>query len=278
MSVFLGAPVHAETPERQLSISPLRTELVVEPGTTETGIITLYNTGKQRLDIQLSTQVFTVTDESYDYVFNENSTANQWIRYSPANFALEAGSSKTVEYQLTVPLTASAGDKYFGIFASTAPTKSDSPIATTERVASLIYLIVPGEITKTGKLLKLRSPLVTIDDTNWSATIQNSGSALFRSHYSVSIQTLWGEELSRDEDAALILSNSIRLVTSPLVMPDWLGVYKAVYSIELGDSTTITETRPIIYVPPLQIAIFLAIVSLVALWLFTGKPKTRKKS
>ncbi|MFY9228023.1 MAG: hypothetical protein WAO28_01710 [Candidatus Microsaccharimonas sp.] len=278
LSGLIGTPLHAQSSdvERKLSISPLRTEFTIPAGTSQSGSLTVYNTGKQPLDIQMNTLQFTVTDNDYNYVFNENSTINQWIRYDPANFTLQPNTSKVVTYSINVPITASIGDKYFSLFASTAPGTTSSPITTTERVGSVVYLTVPGEITRDGKLINLRSPLFTGGNTTWSATIQNTGTSLFRSNYSMSLQTLWGQEVMRKEGSALILSNSVRLVSDDLNMPQWLGIYKATYSIELGDSPTAVVTYPIIYLPLLQTIFLLTVIGIIIGWLI-ARVRSRKQ-
>lgn len=263
--------------ERELSISPLRTELVVAKGTTKTGALTVYNTGRQSLSIQMGTQTFTVTDEEYNYSFDENATVNQWVRYSAANFILEAGKSKEIEYSINVPNTANPGDTYFGMFASTTPSKTDSEISSTERVASLIYVTVPGNITRSGKLLNIRSPFITNSDSTWSATIQNSGNALFRSNYSVSVQTLWNQELIKKDGNALILANSVRLISDTLPMPQWLGIYKVVYSIELGDDSKAVATHSLLYVPIPQLILLLTLLLAVLLPFISRHRKTSSK-
>lgn len=279
ISMLSGLPVSAQStiPERRLSISPLRSEFTIPAGTSQTGSLTVYNTGKQALDVQMNTYLFTVTDNDYDYVFNENSPINQWIRYEPANFSLQPNASKIVTYSINVPVSASIGDKYFSMFASTAPGTSSSPIATTERVGSVAYVTVPGAISRTGKLINLRSPLFTGGNTTWSATIQNTGSSLFRSHYSMSLQTLWGQELVRKEGSALILSNSVRLVSDDLNMPQWLGIYKVTYSIELGDTPTAVITQPVLYLPLLQTVFLLIVIGIIISWLVGTVRKAKKQ-
>lgn len=249
------------TPERALSIGPLRTETQLAKGTSKTGTLTIYNAGKQDLTIQMSTQLFTVSDNDYNYLFKPDSPNNQWVRYNPANFELKAGQSKDIEYSVNVPITASPGDRYFSMFASTTPSNTDGKIATTERVASLYYLTVPGDITRSGKLLSIRSPLITGGDTTWSATIQNSGTALFRSNYSASVQTLWGQELTHSKSDSLILANSVRLVSDKLTMPAWLGVYNVAYTVELGDAPTATSTQLLIYLPLPQLILLIALIA-----------------
>ncbi|MDB5161781.1 MAG: hypothetical protein JWM52_289 [Candidatus Saccharibacteria bacterium] len=279
LSPFLfSQPLHAQsiTSERQITISPLRTELTLAAGTSNTGTLRLYNTGKQDLYIQMNTQLFTIADSDYNYSFDENNAVNQWVRYSPANFSLEAGKSLDIQYSVNVPLSASVGDKYFMMFASTTPSQS-AAIKTAERVGSIVYLTVPGDITRTGKLLSLRSPLLATKDTTWSANIQNAGSSLFRSHYTVSVQTLWGQEVNKQEDSALILSNSIRLVSNNLEMPSWLGVYKVAYTFELGDSNPITETHTLIYAPIPQVVLLLVLLSVITSPIIARYRRSSKK-
>ncbi len=275
---FTVAPVSAQTPtqERELSITPLRTELTLQAGTSQTGKLTVYNTGKQDLYVQMNTQLFTIADSNYNYSFNDNSPVNQWIRYSPANFPLEAGQSKDIEYSVNIPISAGVGDKYFMMFASTTPSQG-AAIQTAERVGSIIYLTVPGEVARTGRLLSLRSPLLTTKDTTWSANIQNAGSSLFRSNYTVKVETLWGQELNKQEDSALILANTIRLISNNLEMPSWLGIYRVVYTFELGDNGTATEVHTLVYIPIPQAILFITLLTFIFAPVISRRRKTTMK-
>ena len=208
----ISHPVSAETmPERRLLITPLRNELVVDAGTAYKGSVTVRNTGTSSLTIKLDAQAFDVINQNYDYVFKPKSPVNDWVNFAQPSFILNAGQSYIINYLLSVPIGAEPGGKYISIFASTQPSPANG-ITSVDRVGSLIYLTVPGAITKTGQLLSLRSPFIMTDQVSWSATIRNSGTAHFRNNYEARLTTLCNSDVTTTQNSALILPMSVRLV------------------------------------------------------------------
>jgi len=254
---FLSTPVNAQTaPDRQLSVAPLRTEMTIEPGTVYKGSVTLKNTGKTTLDVSLDAEAFNVINQSYDYTFLPDSPINDWINFAQNTVSLDAGKTYIANYLISVPSSAEPGEKYISVFASTLASES-ADITSAERLGSLLYITIPGDATKPGKLLSLNSPLLVAKTSTWSATIQNTGTARFRSNYSVTLQTLWNSTVSSIQDSKLILPASVRLINGTFPVPEWLGIYKVSYSFELGDNPTVIKTKYIVYAPLLQSSVLL---------------------
>lgn len=260
--VGIGHPVSAETmPERRLLITPLRNELVIDAGTAYKGIVTLRNTGTSSLTITLEAQAFDVINQNYDYVFKPKSPVNDWVNFAQPSFVLNAGQSYIVNYLISVPIGAEPGGKYMSIFASAQPSTADG-ITSVDRVGALLYLTVPGTITKTGQLLSLRSPFITTNQISWSATIRNSGTAHFRNYYEARLTTLWNTDVTTVQNSALILPASVRLVQGTIDHPKLLGLYKVHYAFSLGDTPTVEKTMFIIYLPLIQVIPLLGFMTL----------------
>lgn len=254
----------ATTQDRDLTLSPLRTELAVAPGTAIDGVLKVSNRTPKSMNVTLSAEVFRVTNEQYDYAFSEDSDAAKWIRFDQDTIELSSGEEKTVEYQLAAPLKAEPGGRYISLFAS-ANTESDSAtVPSRQRVASLLYITVQGEVTRTGQFLGLDMPWLTTKDSVWSTRIRNGGTTHFRSRYSIVMKTIGGEIVSEQREDALILPGTVRLVSDTLRMPRWPGLYQLDYKIGLGDSPSHRESRWIFFSPPLFT------VSVLALLLFGG--------
>ena len=274
----LATPAYAlDTPERQLLVTPLRNEITVEAGTVYRGSITLQNTGRATLSVSLDAEAFSVANLTYDYTFLPNSPINKWVYFMQDTITLDAGETHIASYTISAPNGAEPGGKYISLFASTTPSDPAS-ITSTQRVGSLVYMTVPGEVKKTGTLLSLNSPLFTTGTSTWSATIQNSGTAHFRSNYTVELQTLWGDSISSENNSSLILPASVRLITGTLPAPQWIGIYKVGYGFSLGDTPNTSETRVVLYLPPLQLFALIAAAGLLTGGAVLLKRKRKQKT
>lgn len=260
--------VSAETmPERSLLITPLRNELVIDAGTAYKGTVVLRNTGTSSLTIKLDAQAFDVINQNYDYVFKPKSPVNDWVNFAQPSIILNARQSYTVNYLISVPIGAEPGGKYISIFASAQPSTIDG-ITSIDRVGSLMYITVPGAITKTGELLSLRSPFIATDQISWSATVRNGGTAHFRNTYETRLTTLWNTDVTTAKDSALILPASVRLVQGTIEHPKLLGVYKVHYTFSLGDTPNFEKTMFVVYLPPVQSVPVLSFISIIGVIIF----------
>jgi len=264
-SILFASTTHAvaSTPSRQLTITPLRNEYTIPAGTTQKGIITLKNTGSQELDVTLDAEAFKVINQSYDYTFLPNAPSSSWVSFSLDHFELQVNTSRDIEYSLNIPLTAEPGGKYLSIFAASAPTGDAKTITPAERVGSLLYLTIPGRTTQTGKLLTLHTPFVLFGDSTWEATIQNNGNNHFRSTYTATLSNILGHALSATTDKPLILPQSVRLVSDTITAPQWIGIYRIDYDFNLGDAPDAKTTRWLVNLPPLQLAVLMALLVII---------------
>lgn len=262
----IGQPAHAATVQPGLTISPLRTELTIAPGTVKTGQLTIYNTTTSDINVSMSAEAFGVINEQYDYTFDPSSKIASWAHFDPSALVLLAGKSAQVNYSIGIPLDAEPGGQYLSLFAATDIKSGTQGISTSERVGSLLYITVDGKVTHTGHLLKLLTPWTTVGSSDWEATIQNTGTTHFISMYTMDVKTLWDSEVSSSSGSSLILPSTIRLVQGTIAQPDIPGIYKITYTASLGDSPSVTIYRYILYMP-----VYGWIIIVLVLAYFAGK-------
>jgi hypothetical protein len=262
-------------PERSLGISPLRSELTISPGTSFDGKITLNNSGKTAVTVTMNTEAFSVTDEAYDYSFDSSGKGVDWVTFSSNTVSIDPGKSTTLSYKVAVPIDSEPGGRYLSLFASSSPSATITGVTSVNRVASLLYITVAGDIARTGKVLTFNSPVLTFGEPTWTATIQNSGSAHFHSLYNVNVKYLFGgSTLTSAQGDSLILPSSVRLLSQTIPHPDWLGIYRLDYTIGLGDSPAQRETRYILYLPPVQSLLIIGI--LIGIFLLRSDRRLKK--
>ncbi|OIP86070.1 hypothetical protein AUK57_02035 [Candidatus Saccharibacteria bacterium CG2_30_41_52] len=255
----------ASLQSKGLTLSPLRREMNITPGTSLDGKLTVTNSTDKPMVVDMAAEEFSVINQQYDYVFTADSNVTKWVTFNPSGVNLKAGESKKIAYTVGVPMTAGPGGLYISLFASTSVGNLDGGANSQQRVASLLYITVAsdvlGDTTQAGHVISLTSPWLVSGKTIWSVALQNAGITHYRSNYEVKINNLFGSEVASSQGSALILPGTVRLVSDTLPLPQWPGVYKIVYSIGLGDTPAVTETRYMLYMPPLATVVAVAIIT-----------------
>jgi hypothetical protein len=259
-----------------LTLSPIRNELEIAPGTSLDGVLLVTNSTSNPIIVNLSAEEFSVIDQQYDYSFTEESNVAKWVNFNSNEVNLNAGESREVKYNVGVPLSAEPGGRYISLFASTDTGQQAQGVISRQRIASLLYITVTGDVTRSGNLIGLTSPWLISDKSDWSATLQNVGTTHYRSRYSVSVQDLFGNEMAdKTTGSTLILPGTVRLIDNKLPIPRFPGLYKVIYTIGLGDTPAKTETRLIIYMPLWASLILSAAMVVVLLVIF--RKRSRKQ-
>lgn len=247
-----------------LTLSPLRSELEIAPGTSLSGTLTVTNSTDKPMTVDFSAEEFSVVGRQYNYAFNAQSDVAKWATFNPSEVNLTAGQSINVRYTVGVPLSTEPGGYYISLFASTTVGPADDQGNSQQRVASLLYTTVYsdvlGAVTKVGRVLDLSSPWLITDKGIWGMTLQNGGTAHYRSNYSIKVQDLFGEKVGDDQNSALILPNTIRALSGEIPMPSIPGVYKIIYTIGLGDIPNATVVRYMLFLPLWSIMIIVAAI------------------
>ncbi len=256
-------------PTRGLTLSPIRAELDITPGTLLEHSLKVVNHSNKAITVHMSAEKFSVINQQYDYAFTAESDTAKWVTFASDEVQLAPGKSQQIAYKIGVPLTAEPGGRYISLFASTDTTVGDGSVQSRQRIGSLVYLTVTGNVTRVGKLISLTSPWAIGAKDLWSMAIQNSGSTHFRSRYSVEMHHLIGGGIAASLSGdALILPGSVRAVTDVLPTPRLPGVYKTVFTIGLGDTPLTHQTRYLLFIPAWSIVALIIIISLAIILIY----------
>jgi len=248
-SLFLFFQPSLVAAQQGLTLAPLREEMTIAPGTTQKRTMGVLNSTEQPMTVQLSSEVFSVINPDYNYSFTEESEVARWVRFAETEIQLEAGESRSIAYEVAVPIGTEPGGAYISIFATNDTQQETSAITLKQRLGLLLYITVDGEVTRNGSLLSLSAPWIVGAEGRWSATLQNTGTAHFRSRFEVVIKDVFGGTVSSTTGESLVLPGTIRRVSEVLNVPFWPGVYTATYSIGLGDQPAYTESKRLLVVP-----------------------------
>ena len=265
MCLVTGPQVDALTSSTKgLTVSPLRNEVEISPGTSLERILKVTNSTDKTVQVTFSAEEFNVINQAYDYAFFSATDVTEWVSFSPKVVEIAPGKTENITYTIGVPLDAESGGRYFSLFTTADAGENKNGVISRQRVGSLVYLTVSGNVTRIGKLQSLAAPWITKSESEWSAVIGNSGTNHFRSRYNVEVQSLLRKStISRTSGDALILRSSVRLVTGELAAPKVPGIYRVVYTIGLGDTPSVRVVKYLVYVTPLAI-IGLGIVFILA--------------
>ncbi len=267
----------ADNAAKSLKISPLRNELDVAPGNVADGHFSLKNTSNLPVEVSLDADEFSVINQQYDYAFTAKSDVTEWVTFSPQKVILAAGESGEITYYVGVPLSAEPGGRYISLFASTDAGSSVNGINTLQRVGTLLYITVVGDISRAGHLVSLSSPWSVSDKSTWSMAVRNSGTTHFRSRYNVQVRNIIGHTtIVTMSGEALILPGTVRSVSDSLPLPSLPGVYKYIFTVGLGDTPAVIKTNYVLYLPFWAVASIVIIVAIIIYCLARRYSKRRQ--
>lgn len=271
MSVGALALTKDKSTARGLTLSPLRNEFEITPGTARDYMLKVTNSTDKAMKVDLTAEEFSVINPQYDYAFAQESDITKWVKFESPTFDLAAGATKNVKYTFGAPLSAEPGGRYLSLFATTsAQSQIDGSVTSQQRVASLLYVNISGDVTRVGKLVSLSSPLMINENTNWSVLLQNTGTTHYRSRYSVQIYNIFNSDtVASSNGDALVLPNSLRLIKNAIPLPKYPGIYKVLYTVGLGDNPAKVEIHYLIYITPLSVlalVIFVLVMILIILY------------
>lgn len=134
------------------SLSPLKYEMIVDPGSTQTQLMTIRNDSDEALTLYSQVEDFIAGDDSgfpqfikpEDIENPELSLAN-WISLSNENITLAPGESKQVSFNVTAPATADPGGHYGVIFFG-PEAQPGAQLSVIQRLGILLLVTIPGEV------------------------------------------------------------------------------------------------------------------------------------
>lgn len=298
-TVLLGSHAFADQAANVLRVSPVRSDIVVDPGKTDTVPITVVNPTKSDVKI---------TPTENDFVSKDNNGTPSLIigadQYAPthslkrfmtplSSFVLKSGQSKTLNVKISVPKTAQAGG-YFGAvrFQPTLP-DNGGQVNMSVNVAPLILLTVPGKVTDKLNLTNFAvqqdgmSKPYYQDGKNMSVTFsfENKGNIQEGPHGNISVKkgnkVVYGTNFNDSTPRDVILPDSSRSWDVPLKDIGSFGHYTVEVTLSYGASNETVQVQKSFWVVPMKV-VLIAIGGLIVLillvlgfWLFLRSYRNR---
>lgn len=262
--VCSGSHAFADVKKEQgIKVAPLRTLVAHNPGNTSSTKIKITNETNHPAIVELTAENFNVTNEQYDYSFNLGESAT-WVRFVDQEITLKSGETKEVGYSLALPANATPGGYYIALVATNKEPESTVNINEVERVASLIYLEVVGDIVREGQMLSVDMPWFTsTGHVETSVRIANQGNIHQDSRVGVEYYPWPLKNSSHIQQLrALTLPNTTRQLSGTLSLGNIPGIYKLTFTYSPPQGSTQVQKLTIIYCPPWALLLLITLLGI----------------
>lgn len=289
----LAATQQAASGGNGLRVSPVRTDLTVSPGTTQTVTIHVTNVTSTPANLQVIVNDFTA---------GQNETGEPAIllnpnQYAPSHslkrfiapisgFTLQPGEEKDVPVNISVPAGAAGGGYYGAVrFAPASTPQGDNNVTLSGSVGSLILIKVPGNIKEQVNIASFdvrdgdQPRSVFFSGKNLKAVVRfnNQGNVQEEPFGKVLLKkgskVLGAYEVNSDEPRGNVLPGSIRRFDVPLNHVGSFGKYTLEGNFGYGSSGQLISAKTTFYVLPIWAVIVGILIILFILFLIFGLPR-----
>lgn len=247
---------------RGIGISPTNTELTVNAGDKLSGELTVINDGDTDVAYKLYASDYGVKGEEYIGDFTSDATqanvsAAKWFGLPSANATIKARDQVKVAYTLTVPANASVGGHYAAVFVETIPPKttSGSVINRVDRLASIFYIAVDGNLNLAGHIAELKAPwLQALPPVTGTLRLTNDGNVHFGADVTFTLASPFGRVGQPQNYHGEVLPGTTRRFVASISPGSAIGLYKLSAEVKYLDKTE-TVSRWVLLVPRLTFLI-----------------------
>jgi hypothetical protein len=285
-----------------LKVSPVRTDLTIEPGNTQTVTITVQNVTGSTATFQAIINDFVATSGNEtgqpDLILDPNKYApshslKRFVAPVP-DVTLAAGESKEVKVNISVPTNA-AGGGYFGAvrFAPAGSSDAGKNVTLSASVGSLILVKVPGNIKEQLTLetfdVRQGDPnkagasglFMSGKDLNAVARFKNSGDVQEQPFGKVVLKkggkVIASSEINNTDPRGNVLPDSIRRFSVSLDKASGWGKYTVEGNFGYGTKGQLLSATTSFYVIPVLLIVLVVLAVAVLLFLIFGLPRLIKR-
>ena len=266
---LVGDRVAKAAGEIGFSVSPMKQNIVLNPGDSYRGTFTVSNPASSENDFSYLVTVspfYVKDDEEYTAVFDEDSESNE------------------IEFIINVPEDAPAGGQYAAITVSSNNTDETSEGSTGIReqiaIAHTIFAEIAGETVKKGEVTEVSVPsFIFSGDLTASSKVKNTGNVHGKAVYKLQVFPLFSsEEIFTNEekpDEQTILPDRTLYYETAFKNTPSFGIYNVVYTVEFEG--TKTEVKKMVIKCPIWM-LFSILFAIIAAIIYIGlRIKARKR-
>ena len=301
VATSLSSSAFAQSAANTLKVTPVRTDVQVNPGETKIVETTVSNLTGAPITVRPSANDFVAGDESGtpSLILDENQYApsHSLKRFMQplADITIPANSAVTVNVTITVPADATAGG-YFGAvrFSPTAP-DGGGQVNLSASVASIILMTVPGDVVEKLQMTDFnvqqngRTNSIFFNDNAFELTTRFTSQSSVQLGPTGKISVKKGDKVVYETDfnnqqpQDVILPDSARRWNIPLDKIEGFGHYSVVATFSYGQSNQNIEATTSFWVIPWYViaiagAILLVIIAAVVVALLIIRNKRRRNA
>jgi hypothetical protein len=263
-----------------LRISPVRTDLTIEPGSARAVEVTVQNMSGASATLRPIVNDFTVRPDNEtgqpDIILDDKQASpqhglKQYI--SPlADFTLGPNEQRNIKVIITIP-KAAAGGGYYGAVRFQPASAGSSQVSLSGSVGSLILVRVPGDVIEKVSLASfdvrqkgsVGSFFTSSADLAAVARFKNEGNVQVQPFGKITLKNQSGKvvasyEVNNTEPRGNVLPDSIRRFDTALTKAGSIGKFTLEGNFGYGSSGQLISTSKTFYVIPAWLMITVAVV------------------
>lgn len=274
-AVALGAlalaalPLYRSQAQVSLSLYPVSFRLDIPRGSSQSGVVTVTNPSGVPLEITPELENFTGSDGGSVEYAPEGSKYGliSWITVDKSPFVLQPGTKRELPFTVSVPDNGPVGGHYGAVLfrAATLDAKDNagSAVGVSGRVGSIILVSVPGEVSKSGELVKVTAPtFIQYGPLSLAASFKNTGSVHYVTKGTATFKGLFGKREVQFEEKTILpgvtRDTKATLDKHWLFGPIWVDAALVAGDGTVSNGSTFTFALPIIPTIVIVILVLLA--------------------
>ncbi|HEV3155167.1 MAG TPA: hypothetical protein VGZ02_15265 [Candidatus Baltobacteraceae bacterium] len=162
-----------------INVSPAKLELSMPPGISYNIPVTVQNGSSSPTHILASLVDFGLNqrgDYQFERVGSKPYSLMRWATINPKEFDLAAGNFQQVRLSLAIPKESLSGEYSGIVFFATRPTREQHGVAFSVRIATTVYVTVPGTVKIGGAIAKMSASGGPAAE-NYRVLFRNTGNA-----------------------------------------------------------------------------------------------------
>lgn len=276
------------------TLSPVRTDLTVSPGTHEVVTIYIQNASSATEHLQVIVDDFEApsNESGYPALLLNGSDApehslKQFVSVPDSTFTLQPKQQEAVNVIISVPKGTAGGGYYGAIRFAPVGAAGGKNVNLSASVASLVLLTVPGNLDEQLSIASFgvsqgnstQTHDIFISNKNLQAQIrfQNSGNIQEQPIGNVILKrgstVLKTYAVNNSSSPGNVLPDSIRRFTVTLTKVGWYGKYKAEANFAYGSKGQVLTAVSTFYVIPLLFIILAILLILLIVFIIFGMPR-----
>ena len=273
------------------SVSPMKQNIVLNPGDTYRGTFAVSNPASSENDFSYLVTVspfYVKDDEEYTAVFDEDSDRtmiSKWIQVvSPTEGTIAPNQSNEIEFIITVPEDAPAGGQYAAITVSSNNNEETPEGGTGIReqiaIAHTIFAEIAGDTKRDGEIKELSVPsFIFSGDLTASSKVHNMGNVHGKATYKLQVFPLFSDEEvftneEKPNEQTILPDRTLYFETAWKNTPSF-GIYNVVYTVEFEGKTA--ELKKMVIKCPIWM-LFSVLFAIIAAIIYIGlRIKARKR-